>query len=45
MLLWLWHRPAAAALMPALAEELPYAADAAMKRKQKEGLANAISMP
>ena len=31
---WLWHRLAAAALIPALAWELPYAADAPVKRKK-----------
>ena len=39
-LLWLWHRPAAAALIQPLAWELPYttdAADAALKsQKQKK---------
>ena len=35
VLLWLWHRPAAAALIEPLAQELPYAADAAIK-KQKD---------
>ena len=37
-LLWLWHRPAAAAPIGPLAWELPYAADAALKRKQKQKL-------
>ena len=32
MLLWLWRRPAAAALIRPLAWELPYAADAALKK-------------
>ena len=31
-LLWLWHRPAAVALILPLALELPYAMDAALKR-------------
>ena len=34
--LWLWLWPAAAALIQPLAQELPYAADAALKRKQKQ---------
>ena len=36
MLLWLWRRPAAAALIQPLAWELTYAADAALKRKIKK---------
>ena len=32
-LLWMWCRPAAAALIPLLVWELPYAAGAALKRK------------
>ena len=32
---WLWHRLAAAALIRPLAQELPYAAGAAVKRKKK----------
>ena len=35
-LLWLWHRPAAIALIRPLAWELPYAAQTALKRKKKE---------
>ena len=35
-LLWLWCRPAAVALIQTLAWELPYATDAAIKRKKKE---------
>ena len=35
-LLWLWPRPAAAALIQPLAWELPYAAGAALKRKNEE---------
>ena len=35
-LLWLWHRLAAAAPIGPLAWELPYAAGAALKRKQKK---------
>ena len=34
-LLWLWRRPAAAALFRPLAWELPYAAGTAAKRKEK----------
>ena len=37
-MLWLWHRPAAAAPIQALAREPPYAAGVAIKR-QKEGKA------
>ena len=35
-LLWLWCRPAAAALIAPLAWELPYAASAALKSKKKK---------
>ena len=35
-LLWLWHRPAAIALTPPLAWNLPYAAGSALKSKQKQ---------
>ena len=34
-LLWLWCRPAAAALIQPLAWKLPYAAGAALKKKKK----------
>ena len=34
MLLWLWHRPAAAALIRPLAWEPPYAESAALKRQK-----------
>ena len=34
MLLWLWHKPAAAALIPPLAWELPYATDVAPPKKE-----------
>ena len=34
--LWLWHRPAAADLIQPLAWELPYATDAALKRKKQK---------
>ena len=37
MLLWLWHRPAAAALIQLLVWELTYAANAPIKRKKKIG--------
>ena len=36
VLLWLWYRPAAAASIPPLAWELPYAARAALKDKNKQ---------
>ena len=36
MLLWLWHRPAAVALIQPLAQELPYDAGAAIKRKKRK---------
>ena len=35
-LLWLWHRPAAAAPIRLLAWELPYASGAALKKKKKK---------
>ena len=35
-LLWLWHRPAAAALIRPPAWELPYATGAAIKRKKMQ---------
>ena len=35
-LLWLWCRPAAVALIPPVAWELPYAADVALKSKKKK---------
>ena len=35
-LLWLWHRPAAEALIWPLAQELPYVIGVAVKRKKKE---------
>ena len=34
-LLWLWHRPAAAALIQSLAQELSYATSVAIERKRK----------
>ena len=34
-LLWLWHRPAATALIYPLVPELKYAAGVALKRKRK----------
>ena len=33
-MLWLWHRPAAAAPIGPLAQETPYVASAALKKKQ-----------
>ena len=36
-LLWLWHRPAAAALIQPLAWELPSAMGTAKKERKKEG--------
>ena len=38
VLLWLWHRLAAAALIPTLAWELPHAASAALKSKNKQSI-------
>ena len=35
-LLWLWHRPAAAAPIQPLAWELPYATHAALKSKKRK---------
>ena len=35
-LLWLWHKLAATAPIPPLAQELPYAAGSAVKRKTKQ---------
>ena len=36
VLLWLWHRPAATALIRPLPWEPPYAAGAALKKDQKK---------
>ena len=36
MLLWLWHSPAAVALIRPLAWELPYASRVALKTKKKK---------
>ena len=36
VLLWLWCRPVATALIQPLARELPYAVGTALKRKKKE---------
>ena len=36
MLQWLWCRPAATALIPPLAQELPYDVSEAVKQKKKE---------
>ena len=41
-MLWLWHRPAAVTLISALAWELPYATDVALKKKRKEKKKNAF---
>ena len=41
-LLWLWRRPAAAALIQPLAWELPYAAGAALKRPKTKGFLGLI---
>ena len=38
MLLWLWCRPGAVALVRALAWELPYATGVALKKKKKKRL-------
>ena len=35
-LLWLWHRPEAAALIQSLAWDLPYAMSVALKKKKKK---------
>ena len=35
VLLWLWCRPAAVALIQSLAWEIPYATDVALKKKKK----------
>ena len=35
-LLWLWHRPAAVALIRSLAWELPYAAGAALEKAKRQ---------
>ena len=35
-MLWLWHKPEAAAPIQLLAQELPYAAGVAIKRKEKK---------
>ena len=34
VLLWLWHRPAATALIPSLAWEPPYASGVALNRQK-----------
>ena len=36
VLLWLWYRPAAAALIQPLVWELPYATGAALKRQREK---------
>ena len=40
VLLWLWHRPAAVALIQPLPWEISYAAGAALKKKKKEKKTN-----
>ena len=44
MLLWLWCRLEAAALIPSLAWELPYAKGVALKRKKKKDILYAFSL-
>ena len=44
-LLWLWHRPAATALIRLLAWEPPYAADAALKRQKEKKKVTIIEVP
>ena len=39
---WLWYRPAAVALIGALAWELPYAAGTALKKKKKKKIEHQI---
>ena len=38
IMLWLWHRPVAVALIQLLAQEVPYATGAALKRQRKNDL-------
>ena len=38
VLLWLWHRPAATALIRPLAWETPYATGATLKRRKKKNV-------
>ena len=42
MLLWLWRRPGATALIQPLAWEPPYAAGAALKKKRKKEITNVV---
>ena len=44
MLLWLWHRLAATALIPPLAWEIPYAVGAVLKSQKKKSQLN-IEIP
>ena len=44
-LLWLWCRPAAAALFLSLAWELPYARGAALKKKEVPVVAQWVTNP
>ena len=43
VLLWLWRRPAATALIGPLAWEPPYATGAALKRQKDQKIKNKIS--
>ena len=43
VLLWLWCRPAAVALIQSLAWEIPYATDVALKKKKKKALCICIA--
>ena len=45
VLLWLWCRPAAAALIQPLAWELPYASGAALKIKKKILIFKVLYLP
>ena len=43
--LWLWQRPAAAALIVPLAGELPCVASAALKKRKKKKKSNSLWQP
>ena len=45
VLLWLWCRPMAAALIRPLAQEVPYAAGAALEKKKDINVIAINSMP
>ena len=45
MLLWLWHRPAAAALIGPLAWEPPYAEGAALEKTKRQKKKGVIGVP